>query len=346
MGGAGGAPLLLFAAFVIWAGVSLAWSPKPEYRALLLFAGAIGFFLLVVGAGLPRPTDLALARRAAMAALVAMTVLLLFETLFEFPIGRTMDAGVEGGASLEWTRRAVSFAALWFWGVAAILAPYRWPGWITIAALAAALVWVGVRLPYEPAAIALAVGFLPALLAFRWPRAAVATTAMAITALIVAAPAIMPTAAALGAQAWSDHTGTAPAYPWLARLDTWSYVTGQIRDHLAFGWGLGSAGSFTDSHTLAGFSTPYVPGHPQNASMHIWLETGAVGALLAAGALASFGRRAGVALVSDRWAAAAASGTMATAFILASVDWSAWAPYWWAGVAIAAALVRIARTAP
>jgi hypothetical protein len=80
--------------------------------------------------------------------------------------------------------------------------------------------------------------------------------------------------------------------------------------------------------------------------MQIWLETGGVGAALAAGALAAFGRRAGAALAQDRWAAAAASGAIASALVFAMLDMNAWAQWWWVGLAIGAALVRCARVAP
>jgi hypothetical protein len=72
-----------------------------------------------------------------------------------------------------------------------------------------------------------------------------------------------------------------------------------------------------------------------------------VGAILAAGALATLGRRLGAALAQDRWAAAAAAASMTTAFIIAALgEYDAWAPWWWGGLAICAAMVRVSRRAP
>jgi hypothetical protein len=348
--GTGGVPLALFAAFLIWAGVSLAWSPHRDVWALIPLLAAATLVLLALGAGLARPADIEIVRRAGIAAVVLLTVLVMVETAFECPIARALSpdgaADSEAGAGLEMTRRGAALAGLWIWGAAAMLAPYRWPGWVITGALAAGAAWIGVHLPYTFLLVALGAGLVPALAAFVWPRGAVAITAMIIAVLTVAAPSIMASLAALSAQAYRDYAQVDPSFPWLARVDTWSFTAGLIRERLAIGWGLGSAPTFTDVHSLAGFSTPYIPGHPQNLAMHIWLETGAIGAILAAAALATFGRRAGAALAGDRWAAAAACGTMTTAFIIASAGISAWALWWWAGLAIAAALVRAARTAP
>jgi hypothetical protein len=89
-----------------------------------------------------------------------------------------------------------------------------------------------------------------------------------------------------------------------------------------------------------------MPGDPQSLPLHLWLETGAIGAMLAAAALAEFGLRAGAALAGERVPAAAASGAMASAFVIAVTSVDAWALWWWAGVAIAAAMVRAGRGAP
>jgi O-antigen ligase len=193
----------------------------------------------------------------------------------------------------------------------------------------------------------LAAGLLPALLALRWPRQVVTLTAAAVAACLVAAPGVFPMLAALTGQAWRAVTGQDPPFDLLARLDTWSYAAGLIREKPIWGWGLGASHGFPATHSIGEFSTPYIPGSPQSAPIQIWLETGAIGAVLAAAALAALGRRSGVSLSGERCAAAAASGALCTAFLIAALsEFEVWAIWWWAGLAICAAMVRVSRGAP
>ncbi|MES1201865.1 MAG: O-antigen ligase family protein [Pseudomonadota bacterium] len=353
----GGFALLLFAGFLGWCALSLAWSsqPLPTFLPTLAF-GALAM-LLVLGAGFERAADLDLAQRAAFAGLALSIALIAIEISYNYPVARAIappapgGAGygieIETGALQTFAGRALSLAALWIWPVAAMLHRYRWPGWIGIALMTGALAWLCRALPNIVIMAALAVGLAPALLALRWPRRVVTLTAVSIAACLVAAPGVSPTLAVLAGQGWRAATGGDPPFALLARVDTWSYATGLIRQKPIWGWGLGASRAFDETHTIAGFSTPYIPGNPQSAPMQIWLETGAVGAVLAAAALAALGRRAGDALAEDRLAAAAASGAMATAFLIAALgEFSVWAIWWWAGLAICAAMVRVSRRAP
>lgn len=352
----GGFPLLVFLGFLGWCAASLAWSsrPAPVYVATLTF-GALAM-LLVLGAGLERGADLAVARRAALAGLAVSMALIAIEITYNYPIGRAIAPPAPGGgfareidtdALQAFAGRTLALVALWIWPVAAMLHRYRWPGWIGSVIMAGGLIWLCRFLPNFVILAALAVGIVPALLALRWPRRVVTLTTISIAAWVVAAPGVSPTLAALAGQAWRAKTGQDPPFALLARVDTWSYATGLIRQKPIWGWGLGSSGGFTETHSIDGFSTPYIAGGPASVPIQIWLETGAVGAVLAAAALAALGRRAGVALAGDPWAAAAASGAIATAFVIASLsEFNAWAVWWWAGLAICAAMVRVSRGAP
>lgn len=353
----GGFALALFAAFLVWCGASLAWSPQssPAYAYALVFGAAA--LLFVLGAGFDRTADLAVAQRAALAGLAVSLVLIAIEIRFDYPIARaTAPAapGAEGYAremgadTLQaFAGRALALAALWIWPVAVMLHRHRWPGWIGMALMAGVLVWLCRTLPNFVILGALALGLIPAALALRWPRRMVALTALTIGAGAVAAPGVSPTLAVLVGQAWRHYTGQEPPFALLARVDTWSYAAGLVREKPIWGWGLGASGSFTETHSIAGFSTPYIPGSPGSVPIQIWLETGAIGAVLAAAAFAALGRRTGVSLERDPCAAAAACGAMVTAFVIAALgDFSAWAVWWWAGLAICAAMVRVSRGAP
>ncbi|MGE3866099.1 MAG: hypothetical protein AB7G04_04220, partial [Hyphomonadaceae bacterium] len=294
--GGGGLPLALAAAFLVWAAASALWAPgRPLAQAAGLAAAALGLLLLVLGAGLVRAVDQAMARRAGAAGLGALVALLAIETAFDFPIGRQLTPGADPSLALEHARRALTLGAFWIWGVAAMLTAWRWPGWALTAVAVAGLVWLGARMPDAEALAALAAGAVPALLALRWPRGAVSITAMTAAFCFTVAPSVLPTAATLAGQAYRALLHVEPPFQWLARVDTWSFVSARISERPILGWGFGASGHFSETHVLQGFTVPYVAGHPSNAAMQIWLETGLIGALLFSGALAAFGRRAGAA---------------------------------------------------
>ncbi len=354
---AGGFPLVLFVLFLIWCAASMLWSSRPDPAGLwALVIGALAL-LLVLGASFNRAADVDMAQRAALAGLAVSMAFIAIEISFNYPIGRAaapvspggsgLAREIETGALLTNAGQALALASVLLWPVAAMLQRHSWPGWIGMALLAAGVVWLARALPSLVILIALAGALIPALMALRWPRATVALTAFVIALAVLATPGMAPILAATGGHIWRSVTETDPPFLWLARIDTWSYATGLIRQQPIWGWGLGASGGFTETHSIAGFSTPYIPGRPQSIPMQLWLETGAVGAILAAGALATLGRRLGATLAQDRWAAAAAAASMTTAYIISALgEFDAWAPWWWGGLAICAAMVRVSRRAP
>jgi O-antigen ligase len=354
---AGGFPLVLFVAFLIWCALSMLWSSRPDPASLrALVVGALAL-LLVLGASFSRSADVDMAQRAALAGLALSMAFIAIEISFDYPIGRAaapvspggsgIAREIETGSLLANAGQALALVSLWIWPVAAMLQRHSWPGWIGMAILAAGAVWLARALPSLVILIALAGALVPAMLALRWPRATVALTSFVIALAVLATPGMAPTLAATGGHIWRSITHTDPPFLWLARIDTWSYATGLIRQQPIWGWGLGASGGFSDTHSIGGFSTPYIPGRPQSMPMQIWLETGAVGAILAAAALATLGRRLGAALANDPWAAAAAAASMMGGFIIAALgEYDAWAPWWWGGMAICAAMVRVSRRAP
>jgi hypothetical protein len=347
----GGVALGLFAAFLIWAGASLTWSTRPDPAALVSLVGAGAMVMLAMAAGFARPADIAIARRAGIIGVGVLMGLLAIDAVFEFPIAQALAPQAKGGSLDLWLaggQRAAALASLWIWGAAAMLARSRNPtaGWAIAAFMALALIGIGLALPDRRILLALAVALVPAACALALPRGALAWTAVGLGIAAIAAPLYLPYAAALACQAWRGLAHQEPPIAWLARLDTWAYAADRIHENLISGWGLGASKAFTAEHALSGFETPYIPGDPQSLPVHLWLETGAIGATLAAAALAAFGLRAGAALARDRLAAAAAAGAMTTASTIAVTSVAAWDLWWWAGVAVAAALVRSARAAP
>jgi O-antigen ligase len=206
---------------------------------------------------------------------------------------------------------------------------------------------------------ALILGALAAGAALIWPRGTVSITAQTLAALIVFAPLVLPNVTNLAAQVlssvadWKPEGAEPTAAPplgfleppfgWFQRGYGWAHTAELIRERLITGWGFGGSAQFSETVKIEGYETQLIPRHPQNTPLQIWLETGAVGALLAAGALASFGRRAGAALAEDRVAAAAAVGLLVSAAVIVNVSGGAWSLWWWGAVALGAALIRVAK---
>jgi hypothetical protein len=350
--------------------------------AAALAAFAAGALLLIVAAGMTRREDRRLAQRAGVIGVFLVIVFALIDMRFDFPIGRQLappvartvivttapdrapitPAGLAGQGDevadapvLVKTRhgeaplfnpdnaRLALIGLVLIWGVCAMLSRLGWAGWVAMAALAGGAGWLCAFYGAGLFTAAALFGLGAALLALVWPRATVSILAQSVAGALVIAPLVLPQIADLSAQAITQFTPWKAPFGWLQRAEIWAFTAEKIQHSLFWGWGFGASAQFTDTYRLSGFTEAYIPRHPNSAPLQIWLETGAVGALLAAGALASFGRRAGAALADDRWAAAAAAGLLGTAAVIANVNGGTWALWWWGAIAASAALVRAAK---
>src|SRR5262249_16464665 len=93
-----------------------------------------------------------------------------------------------------------------------------------------------------------------------------------------------------------------------ARVVIWRYVSGRIPENFWFGHGLDASRTAPQLLPVRdGYSVAAIPLHPHSASMQVWFETGAIGALLAAAALLSGGWAASRLAANRSQAAAAAA---------------------------------------
>jgi hypothetical protein len=379
---AAGLPLAIAMAFLVWVGASSRWASPPGLAGdIVLFAPCALLFVMAAGVG--RPVDRQLIRRAGLAGLAIVLAILSAEAWLDFPVGRELaepvphvsvvveapgakpeNAAAERAAAVEplqdqkKTRtgdaaffaadaaRTATIALLCFWGVAAGLAPHGWRGMVAIAALAGAVFGLNLQFGGMMNVAVFAVGSGAAMLALVWPRATISISAQIAAGAIAFAPVILPQIADLSAQGLKQFFGVDAPFGWQARAQMWAFAADRIKEKLLIGWGFGGSGHFTETYNLLGFTLPYIPRHPQNAPLQIWLDTGAIGAVLAAGALASFGRRAGAAFAENRPGAAAAAGLLVSASLFANMNMNVWAIWWWAAIAAGAGLVRVAGRSP
>jgi O-antigen ligase len=148
--------------------------------------------------------------------------------------------------------------------------------------------------------------------------------AVASVVLILGAPVIFPPLAGIAAV-----RGEAEAFKFSAwhRLEIWSFVCRHIAQRPVLGWGLDSSRAIPGGTDLTPEGRPWLPLHPHNAPLQLWLELGAPGAVL----FALFAARVWLALGAAPWPrlyAAAAGGSLVTALVVALGSYGAWQEWW------------------
>lgn len=126
-----------------------------------------------------------------------------------------------------------------------------------------------------------------------------------------------------------------------ARLDSYAYVLDKIRQKIFLGWGIDASKSWDETHLITlpdGRMVDYaiVPGHPHNAALHVWAETGVVGAFLLALFAAFLGERLARTSSRSREIASTGAGIWVGALVLALLSYSLWNDAFWASIVISA----------
>ena len=126
--------------------------------------------------------------------------------------------------------------------------------------------------------------------------------------------------------------GLGPHLPesWSQRMGYWGYVIARIADHPWRGWGLDASRAFS----------PYIQLHPHNGALQVWLELGALGAVLAALILAYVVRR--LARDARSLVAIGAAGSAAVYLFFGLISFGVWQEWWLALGALAAVIAALA----
>ncbi len=324
---------MLLGSFLLWGTASALWSVNPM-RSLVVAARLAGLF--AVGLAL-----------AAGARLVAAPRRLTFLLLIGMALGIAMVAielATAGGLSslvsdrvyraTQLNQASLSFALLVLPASALLISL----GQVICAILLASVTAVTVcELAGTAAKVVLLAGLAIGLLLYR-ARPLVAGVALAISvAAIIAAPltfARLERLPGLGEKADSFKISAGH------RLLIWSFAGDRIAERPVTGWGLDS------SRAIPGGDGPIRPGenwlplHPHNAALQVWLELGAPGAALFALASAI----AWGALARVEWPplfAAAAGASLATAFVGCFSTYGIWQEWWIGTLSFALFLVLV-----
>jgi O-antigen ligase len=133
------------------------------------------------------------------------------------------------------------------------------------------------------------------------------------------------------------------------RLLIWSFAGDRIAERPVTGWGLDSSRAIPGADDPIRLGETWLPLHPHNAALQVWLELGAPGAALFA-LLAAIVWRA---LASIDWPplfAAAAGASLTIAFIGCFATYGIWQEWWLGTLSFSLFLVlvmaRVAKLAP
>ena len=202
-------------------------------------------------------------------------------------------------------------------------------------------------LPMQAAPLAMGAGAVAFLLAWCAPRRG----PRLLAALMIVLIGVVPLSAYQIAR--PEALGVAKsALPgsWQHRVEIWHYSAGKIAHKPVLGWGFDASRGIERGQTQFVLETPdggrrtfpgvsLLPLHPHNGVLQIWLELGAIGALLAALFVFGLGRR----LVDftaghGRFAGAAAAACASSALTIALLSFGLWQSWWQASLWLAAVL--------
>ena len=331
-------PAALLVALLVWGLLSAAWSIDPQ-RSLIMAMRLTGLFAAALALA---------AATSRVAAPGRLTLFLLAGTALGIAVA-VYDLATEGGLSRyvsvrDFTAPRLNQVAAW---IAIVLLPVGalligrgrlLLGLLAMGAMAAAVF----LLADTTAKIALLLSLpIAALLYAR--RCLVARIAAAATALaILTAPVTLPRLAhdpALFAAV--DGFKTSAGH----RLLIWCFTGDRIAERPLLGWGLDSARAIPGGKELIRPGQSWLPLHPHDAALQVWLELGAPGAVLFAALAALLWLRLGDA-PWPRLYAAAGGGSLAAAWAIALSGWGVWQEWWLGTLALAAfAIMVMARSA-
>jgi O-antigen ligase len=324
-------PAILLVFFAAWGALSAWWSIDPG-RSLLLAARLLGLFaaglaLAAAAARIERPERF-------LALLLAGSALGIALATADRMTGGRVDALLHDRPYLpaETNQIMIALAVLVLPAAAAQWSRSRW-----LAAISAIVALAAVALSVDATARLGLTLAIPIAALFYWRRRTVARILVAASALfVILAPLTLPKLAHMprlfdAVDGFKESAGH--------RLLIWSFVGNRIADHPVLGWGLDSSRAIPGGGiVIRPPHETWLPLHPHNAALQVWLELGGVGVLPFVALLALLWYRvAGAAW--PRTYAAAAAGSLATALTVGFLSYGVWQEWWLGTLALALFIV-------
>jgi exopolysaccharide production protein ExoQ len=262
-------------------------------------------------------------------------VLLAIETIFDFPLYRA----VMGGASpklndLVESKRSVDALPLLAWPACLALARLGRP-WLG-ALLALIFTVACAKLTASSATMGMALSlvvFAGGFLSVSWTRRLLAIGTVLAFILIVPIAIVGYSHGGTTAH-WLKHSAQ-------HRVEIWHFAAEKTLERPILGYGFNASRYVPNGDAVSAFlppGKPLIPLHPHNAFLQVWLELGAVGAIIVASALlAALGTVA-------RWPVAVARFTLpgyAAGIVVAGLAFGIWQSWWMATIAFSMAAYRM-----
>ncbi len=129
-------------------------------------------------------------------------------------------------------------------------------------------------------------------------------------------------------------------YSGLHRLHIWRFTAERIAEAPVLGWGMDASRRIPGGDTKLPGGGNVMGLHPHNASLQIWLELGAVGALLWAVLLAGLWFRAGA--LGRRSERAVATGLLLAGLTVANLSFGIWQTWWLVALSLGGIMFALA----
>jgi O-antigen ligase len=329
----------LLALLLLWGAMSVFWSVTPlrslavAGRLTGLFAAGVALATAAGSIAVPRRLSFLLLLGLALGLALVSAELATGGLLGSFFTDRPYRATRLNQAS-------ISFAILLLPASAVLTASGRTSLAVVLAACGAATIFALVG---TAAKFLLIAGAAMGLLLYGW-RCPVSRAAavISIVAIVVAPLSFARLERVPGLGEAADGVKISAGH----RLLIWSFAGDRIAEHPLIGWGLDSSRAIPGGEELIRAEESWLPLHPHNAALQLWLELGAPGAVLFA-LLVALAWRTLAAAPWPRLFAAAAGGGLTIALAGSLTTYGIWQEWWLGALWFSLFLVLVmARAAP
>jgi len=333
-------------ALLIWGLISSLWSP---YQSPRIFTNPM---ILALGAPLFLGCALALRQQAQHGSKILLWIfvggtigsaaVILADLLTNFgvtnlvdPLGANEDPAAKAGDMEQNIGHATSVLSLLLFPVGMVLWTRSSRGKILAFILAMLVSIDAYKIGVSSSLLACAAGLLFVLLASWRPKIIVRISFFLAGASILLAPVV-----AFLAHNMPAETRANLPFSWEERVVNWSYLHEKIWQHPFIGHGFDAVRTFGETHTIRGFEgRALVSLHPHNAGLHLWVEVGFVGVMLACAALFLGARSLTREGLLSKPQMIATAGLVIAAMVISNLSYGVWQDWWWASIVLAGGLV-------
>lgn len=316
---------------VAWAAASTFWSPHKATRledsaALKLAFQVLLYWSAWQGARRAAPAQRRLALKVFGWGLAAYGAVLAVEAMTEAGLYRALRDLIRDPIRPDLGKKNIahgSFVLALLWPVVAAGAARAGASWLLAVPMAVGTALVGAKFGSDAPVLAVGLAVAAGVTVWIWPRSAPKSLAVATATLILLMPLLILAALKL-------QTGQHLPESWAQRVGYWGYALARLADHPFRGWGLDASRAFS----------PWIQLHPHNGALQLWLELGALGAVLGALVWAFVFRR--FAGEARSLVAAGAAGSAMVYVLFGAISFGVWQEWWLAAAALTAAAAALA----